>query len=91
MQKPSEQPLGSQELEKGMKPGRARDVLVIGLIAAAMLLVFNAGGLAKWTQSLPSNAAYARLAEIASDWDQAMRRSGPAEWFEALRERFKID
>lgn len=91
MQKPVDQALGTHELERGMAPGRARDVLKIGLIVIAMLLVFNAGGLAKWTQSLPSNAAYAWLAETASDWEQTMRRYGPAELFERLRERYKIE
>lgn len=91
MQQPSEPARGTEELEKGMTPGRARDALKVGLIAVAVLLAFNSGGLAKWTQSLPSNAFYVGIAETASDWDQAMRRVGPAELFEALRERFKIE
>ncbi len=91
MQQPTEQKWGALELERGMTPGRTRDALKIGLIAVAMLVVFNSAGLAKWTQSLPSNSVCAWLAETASDWDQAMRHWGPAGLFEQLRERFKIE
>ena len=83
--------LGTIELENGMRPGRAADVLRIGFIAVVMLLVFNAGGLAKWTQSLPSSATNAWIAELAGAWHNAMQHLGPAELFDWLRERFKID
>ena len=79
--------LGTVELERGMHPGRARDVAWIGLIAVAMLLVFNAGGLAKWTQTLPSTATNAWVAEMAGAWHTLQRDLGPAKWFDDLRER----
>ena len=81
--------LGTAELERGMHSGRAREVAWIGLIAVAMLLVFNAGGLAKWTQTLPSNATNAGLAEAADAWHTALRDLGPAKWFDDLRERVR--
>ena len=83
--------LGTQELEQGMHPGRAADVLRIGLIAIAMLLVFNSGGLATWTQNLPSNSMSAALAEAASEWHRQMQNLGPAKLFEQLREQFKFE
>ena len=88
---PGNEALGTVELESGMHPGRAADVLRIGLIAVAMLLVFNAGGLAKWAQNLPSSATNAWLADLAGAWHDLMQRLGPAEFFDWLRERFKID
>ena len=80
---------GTRELERGMHPGRAADVARIALIAVAMLLVFNAGGLAKWTETLPSNAATARLAEMAAAWSGLMHDLGPAQLFDWLRERVR--
>ena len=86
---PSE--FGVDELEKGMQPGRARDVAWIGSIALAILLVFNSGGLVKWTQTLPSTATNASIAETAQSWHQLMLKIGSAELFEQARERFKIE
>ncbi len=83
--------LGTQELEQGMHPGRAADVLRIALIALVLLLIFNASGLARWTQNLPSNAATAAIAEAASEWNDQMQNLGPAKLFDHLREKFKIN
>ena len=80
---------GTEELEQGMQPGRAADIARIVAIAVAMLLVFNAGGLAKWAEALPSNAACAWLAEVAAAWSKAMHDLGPAELFDWLRERVR--
>ena len=80
---------GTEELEQGMQPGRAADIARIVAIAVAMLLVFNAGGLAKWAEALPSNAACAWLAEVAAAWSKAMHDLGPAELFDRLRERVR--
>ena len=82
---------GTDELERGMKPGRAADVARIGLIAVALLLIFNAGGLARWTQNLPSSAGNAWIAEMAGEWNAAMQKLGPAAWFDAIRDRVRSD
>ena len=81
--------LGTQELEQGMHPGRAGDVARIAGIAIVMLLVFNAGGLAKWTETLPSNATTAWIAEQTAGWHRSMRNLGPAEVFDRLRARVR--
>lgn len=81
--------LGTEELEKGMRPGRARDVGRIGLIAVALLLVINSGGLAKWTESLPSTASNAWIAERAFDWHELMKKLGPAVVFERIRDAIR--
>ena len=54
-----------------------------------MLLVFNAGGLAKWTETLPSNATTAWIAEQTAGWHRSMRNLGPAEVFDRLRARVR--
>ncbi len=80
-------PIGTEELERSMRAGRARDVAIILGVVAVTLLVVNSGGLVKWTQALPSAPHNAWLAERAAEWHTVMRRLGPAEWFEKLRER----
>ena len=82
---------GVDELEKGMQPGRAREAAWIGAIALLILLVINSGGLAQWTQRLPSTATNAWIAETADAWHQVMLKLGPAALFERARERFRID
>ena len=91
MHAPKDPNVGTEELERGMRAGRAVDILKIGLIAVALLLVFNSDGLAKWTQTLPSSATNAWLAEQADGWHQLMTRLGPAALFDRLRERWRID
>lgn len=83
MQKQSE--IGTEELEKGMHPSRARDAGVILAIVALMLLVINSGGLATWTETLPSTAFNLWLANCARSWHELMVTLGPAAIFEALR------
>ncbi len=83
--------LGTQELEAGMRPRSARDVAVIATIVVLMLAVFNSGGLARWTQGLPSSAANVWLADRAADWHDAMKRLGPSSWFDGIRARFRSD
>ena len=87
----SDTTFGTQELEQGMYPGRAADVLRIALVAVVLLLTFNSSGLARWTQNLPSNAATAALAEAASEWNDKMQNLGPARVFDQLRDHFKIN
>ena len=88
---PSDQALGHEDLEAGMRAGHARKVPVIAVIAFAMLLTFNSGGLVKWMEGLPSNATTAWLAERAGDWHGRMRDLGPARVFEDLRQRLKVE
>ncbi len=83
--------LGTQELEQGMHPGRATDFVRIAMIAVVLLLTFNAGGLGRWTQNLPSNAATAAIAEAAAEWNDQMQTLGPAKVFDYLRDKFKIE
>ncbi len=85
----TEPPLGSDDLEKGMRPGRASDAAVIGLIAVVLLLVFNSGGLVKWTEALPSHASSIWLSKQAGWWHRRMTRLGPSLAFETLRTRVR--
>lgn len=77
--------IGTEDLERGLRAGHARQFAIIALIAIAMLATFNAGGLARWTQALPSNAATLWLAEQAADWHALMRRLGPAALYDKAR------
>ena len=86
---PAARALGTEELEKGMRPGRARDAGLVIALTVALLLVVNAGGLAKWTQDLPSTPANIWLAERAGDWQRLMDDLGPSAWLEALRKRVR--
>lgn len=83
--------LGTTELEQGLHPGRAAEVVRIALIAAGLLLIFNSSGLARWTQNLPSNAATAAIAEAAAVWNERMQTLGPAKLFDRVREQYKIN
>lgn len=83
--------IGTQDLERGMRAGRARDFASIASIAVAMLLVVNSGGLVRWTQALPSTPTTAWLAERADDWHRLMLRAGPAAAFESLRQSVRRD
>lgn len=79
--------LGTEELEAGMRPSRARDVVTIGLIAVTMLALFNSAALVSWTQQLPSTATNAWLAERAGAWHSLMQRLGTAQLFARVKER----
>jgi len=78
---------GTDDLERGMRAGRASHFAAIAGIVVLMLVTINSGGLARWTQSLPSTPLNLKLAEIAADWHSAMLRVGPAALYEQLRER----
>jgi hypothetical protein len=84
-------PVGTEELETGMRAGYAREFAVIFLIVSLILLTCNSGGLARWTETLPSSAASAWVAEQAARWHQLMLEVGPARMFEDLRKRLKIE
>lgn len=81
--------LGTKELEHGMRTGRARDAGVVMLITVALLAVFNSGGFVRWAERLPSNDMSFWINERALQWDDFMRRLGPATVFEQIRERIR--
>ena len=70
MPAPNHEPLGTRDLEKGMRPSSASTFRTIALNALVLLLLFNSSGLVQWTQRLPSNPMTAWLAERAGDWDR---------------------
>jgi hypothetical protein len=89
MGEPADDEVGSQDLEKGLLPSRATAFATIAVNAVILLLVFNAGGLMRWTQQLPSGPVAAWVAERAADWDRLMRVP-PPEMFEYVKKRLQI-
>ncbi|HRD76777.1 MAG TPA: hypothetical protein PK264_12720 [Hyphomicrobiaceae bacterium] len=83
--------LGTEDLEKGMRAGKARHVIPIALIAIAMLATFNSGGLVKWSERLPSHEASLWVAEKAAAWHELMLELGPARVFEDVKVRLRIE
>lgn len=81
--------LGTEDLERGLRPSNARGVAIIAAVAIAMLLVFNSQGLLTWTQALPSSATNIWLAERAADWHERMERAGAAQYMERLRAKLR--
>jgi hypothetical protein len=86
---PADGELGTQDLEKGLRPSRASAFAIVAANALILLLVFNSGGLVRWTQQLPSGPVAAWVAERAADWDRLMRVPLP-EMFEHLKKRLQI-
>jgi hypothetical protein len=56
------------------------------LVAAAVLLVFNSGGLRAWARGLPGNTATDLLVEVADRWHAAMRGAGLAAAMTAVQD-----
>ena len=83
--------LGTQDLEKGMRAGRAGQVVPIALIALIMLATFNSGGLVRWAERLPSHQASQWISEQAAAWHDLMLRLGPAHILEVARRRLRTD
>ena len=80
------QPLGTEDLEAGMRPTRARDFALIAVIAVAMLAVFNSRSLVDWTRQPQPGPGIAALETPAVAWHDLMERLGPAAAFEKLRQ-----
>jgi hypothetical protein len=85
---PSPSDLGSQDLEKSLRPSRASAFATVAVNAILLLAVFNSGGLVRWTQQLPSGPVTAWVAECAADWDRLMHVP-PPEIFRYVKTLFK--
>jgi hypothetical protein len=79
-------PLGTEDLEDGMRPTRARDVVAIAVISVAMLLVFNPQSLVDWTRRQQDERLIATVGPAATSWNDLMERLGPARAFKQLRQ-----
>lgn len=82
--------VGTQELEKGMRPSSIRAVAVIACNTVLVLLLLNSAALVKWTQQLPSSPVSIWVAERAADWD-ALMHVPPSEVAARLRRLVKVD
>lgn len=82
--------LGTEDMEKGMRPSSVSTGATILANVLLILLVFNSDGLMRWTQRLPSSPVAIWLAERAADWDALMNRP-PADVMRTLRAKFRID
>jgi hypothetical protein len=87
---PIDEPLGTRDLEKGMRPSPASTFRTITMNALILLLLFNSAGLVQWAQKLPSNAVNAWLSERAADWDRIMHVP-PADMFESIKKFLKVE
>jgi hypothetical protein len=85
---PADHAPGTQDLEKGLRPSRISAFATVAVNAILLLLVFNSGGLVRWTQQLPSGRAANWVAERAADWDHLMHVP-PPEMFEHLKKRLQ--
>jgi hypothetical protein len=89
MGQPADDEAGTQDLEKGLRASRASAFATIAVNALLLRLVFNAGGLVRWAQQLPSGPVAAWVAERAADWDRLMRVP-PPEMFEHVKKRLQL-
>jgi hypothetical protein len=90
MTEPTDEAIGTRDLEKGMRPSPASTFRTIALNALILLLLFNSAGLVLWAQRLPSTPVNAWLAERAADWDRMMHVP-PADVYESLKKLLKVD
>jgi hypothetical protein len=82
---PPDSELGTEELEQGLRPGRAIDFAKIAIVTVAMLLVFNSGALLDWTRQPQPGPVIAALEGPAQRWHDTMVRLGTAGLFKRLR------
>lgn len=68
--------LGTEDLETGMRPSRAREFAVIAAIAVLILLVFNSQSLVDWTRQPQPGPVIAALEGPAVTWNRWMQRIG---------------
>ncbi len=76
--------MGTEELERGLRPAAVFDFAKIAAVAVAMLLVFNSIALVDWTRQSRPGPVIAALEEPALRWHGAMERLGTARLFERL-------
>jgi hypothetical protein len=76
--------LGTEELERGLRPAAGLDFAKIASVAVALLLVFNSVALVDWTRQSRPGPVIAALEQPAQRWHAAMERLGPAGLFERL-------
>ena len=76
--------LGTEELERGLRPAAVLDFAKITTTAVALLLVFNSVALVDWTRQSRPDPVVAALEEPALRWHAAMERLGTAGLFERL-------
>lgn len=77
--------LGTEEMERGLRPSPALDFAKIAIVTVALLLVFNSAALLGWTQQSRPGPVIAALEAPAQHWHATMVRLGPAALFERLR------
>lgn len=85
MPRKTDAPLGTLDLEKGLRSGSIGEVLQVIVVAAFVLLLANGAGLALWTQALPSGSATAAMSDLAAEWHQYTRVLGPARVYDAVK------
>lgn len=64
---------------------RAGAIMAMGIV---LILLFNAQGLAKWSQGLPQNPVADWIVLASFQWEIWMKALGTAEIFETLRQAF---
>jgi len=78
--------LGTEEMERGLRPAAALDFAKIAIVTMALLLVFNSTALLDWTRQSRPGPVIAALEGPAQRWHATMVRLGTAVLFERLRE-----
>jgi hypothetical protein len=81
------QPLGTEDLEAGMRPSKAFDVVTIATILVVVLMLVNPRALVEWTRQPQPGPLIAALERPAVAWHGWMTALGPAAWFDDLRQR----
>lgn len=90
MTEPTDEALGTHDLEKGMRPSPAYTFQTIAVNALILLLLFNSAGLVRWAQQLPSTPSNTWLAERAADWDRLMHVP-PADVLEGAKRLLRVE
>lgn len=90
MTEPTDEALGTRDLERGMRPSPASTFRTVAVNALILLLLFNSAGLVRWAPQLPSTPLNAWLAERAADWDRLMRVP-PADVLESIKKFLRVD
>lgn len=83
--------LGTEDLERGMRPSRIGAVVPVMAIAVALLFVFNSAGVVRWTQNLPPGPVGTALSDAANVWHDAMMAAGPARVFDAIKQAIGVE